>query len=360
MRILGSTAQLANSSGQSSRRNVNIILVLDRSGSMWGAPCAAMITASKHFANMFVNGRDRLGMVSFGSHVSRDYLPTTDFKNPASPINAAIDAITCVQATNTSDGYSEAYQQLVDINQPLALNIILLFTDGLPNVFSANFPVMTHPNNRASRSCPGGGTCETPKSRCRDDNGRDGNHPQWGTFNPRRGALAWSGGLWQSPVTRPTDPISLIDASLRVGCETATRSDTRAVASDYAYIPDEDVYGVGTSGYMDAFVERFPAGSPYAGKIRIDRGLNVVAAVGYNLCDNAARRARNHPTLQIITYSIGLGSVDHDLLRRMANDLTSPTYDNTKLNGLYVFAPTIAEIGDAYARIAAEVLRLAK
>jgi hypothetical protein len=63
----------------------------------------------------------------------------------------------------------------------------------------------------------------------------------------------------------------------------------------------------------------------------------------------------------MVTYSIGLGSsIDHNLLRRMANDLQSPIYDNTKINGLYVHAPTITDINTAYARIASEILRLAQ
>ena len=102
-----------------------------------------------------------------------------------------------------------------------------------------------------------------------------------------------------------------------------------------------------------------PAGHPYAGKLRIES--NNSTAISRSLCDNAARRARAHPTIPIVTYTIGLGAgVDGNLLRRMANDLASPTYDNTKLSGLYVPAPTLADISTAYARIAGEVLRLAQ
>jgi hypothetical protein len=80
-----------------------------------------------------------------------------------------------------------------------------------------------------------------------------------------------------------------------------------------------------------------------------------------NLSDNAAAAARNHPDLGIVTYAIGLGSgVDHNLLRRMSNDLASPIYDSTRVNGIYVHAPTTAQIGAAYARIASEILRLAQ
>ena len=363
MRILGSSATLASSSGQASRRNVNIMMVLDRSASMGGAPCRAMVSASKAFADMFVNGRDRLGMVSFGNTISRDYLPTTDFKNPASPISAAIGALEreCLQGTNISDGYSDAYQQLVGINQPLALNILLLFTDGYPNSFSARFPIKTLPDVRLSDRCPFVNNrwteCAVPKSTCRDDNGRDSTDPLWGTFEPRAGLYSFTGGPRTTLVARPSDRSQALPADRIVGCKTANPAGW--TGDDYAFIPDEDLYGVSTSGYLDRNTVRFPAGHPYAGRLRIEtQDSNALTRI---LCDNAARRARDHPTLQIVTYTIGLGNfVDHELLRRMANDLASPTYDNTRRNGLYVHAPTIAEIGVAYSRIASEVLRLAQ
>jgi hypothetical protein len=79
-----------------------------------------------------------------------------------------------------------------------------------------------------------------------------------------------------------------------------------------------------------------------------------------NLSDNVAAMARNNPTLPVVTYTIGLGTlVDHDILRRMANDPTSPSYDSSRVSGLYVYAPTVDQINAAYARIASEVLRLA-
>ena len=48
MRYLGSSATLASSTGRATRRDVNLILVLDRSGSMSGQPCTDMISASKN------------------------------------------------------------------------------------------------------------------------------------------------------------------------------------------------------------------------------------------------------------------------------------------------------------------------
>ena len=373
MRLLGNTAQLTSSEGRASRRDVNIILVLDRSGSMGGAPCTAMINSSKTFANMFINGRDRMGMISYGASVFRAYPPTTDFKNPSSSILSAIDLVTCTGWTNTPTAYWNAYQELVAINQPLALNMIVLFTDGVPTSVTARYPIRTVADVRygswQNNLCAGGpsGECTFPKSPCRDDNNRAPSDPQWGTFAPKMGVVSGGGlnvttgdtpGLVEPVATGPSSGEPLIAAAQRTDC--AMSGGSGRLREDAAYIPAQDVNGLNTSGYMDSGLLRFPATHPYAGQIRVDSPNNI-ARVSMNLSDNAAAAARNHPDLGIVTYAIGLGSgVDHNLLRRMSNDLASPIYDSTKVNGIYVHAPTTAQIGAAYARIASEILRLAQ
>ena len=70
------------------RRDVNMMLVLDRSGSMFRAlganPGPRAINDLKFAAELFVekfdNSRDRLGLVSYGTTSNLDYAPATNFK----------------------------------------------------------------------------------------------------------------------------------------------------------------------------------------------------------------------------------------------------------------------------------------
>lgn len=371
MRYIGTSATLASSTGRASRRDVNLILVLDRSGSMSGQPCADMISASKTFVNMFVNGRDKLGMISFGTNVYNAYPPTNDFKSASTPLTGAIDQIVCGGWTNTSQAYLKAYQLLATINQPLALNMIVFFTDGVPTAFTGAFPVKKLVDERRDYSGgPCGGvnvTCSVPKSTCRDDNGRSSTSRSWGTFAPKTGVIA-GGNLTSSGADTPglIDPVAtsftgepMIASSSRSGCQMSTNS-SRA-RYDLAYIPWTDANGYSTAGYQSG-LSTFATGHSYAGFLRLDLPANI-ARIAMNLADNAAAAARYNTALGVVTYTIGLGSnggVDGTLLQRMANDLDSPIYDSTKINGLYIYSPSSADLGDAFARIASEILRFAQ
>jgi hypothetical protein len=95
-----------------------------------------------------------------------------------------------------------------------------------------------------------------------------------------------------------------------------------------------------------------------------------------NAADNAAFRIRAAASpntggvtgltalSNVLILTIGLGNSTYpangDLLERIANDPRGSSYDSTKPAGLYVSAPTAADLGAAFAAVASEILRLAK
>lgn len=375
MRILGGSATVAGAYGKASRRGVNLMLVLDRSGSMNGTPCSSMISSAKTFSAMFANQRDRLGLVTFGSSIYLAYPPSKEFKTTGSLITTAIDAITCSGGTNTSDSYMMAYNQLVAINEPLALNLIVFFTDGYPTAFTATFPVKTVADTRygtTGYSCGTGSECSIPKSLCVDDTGKSSTTAGWGTFAGKLGAIAAATpssnstgntlGLMERFATNSNSGDTMQGASTLNGCAMITQSNTWIHARrDLAYVPDSDINGLSTSGYQS--VNLFSGGhASYPNKKRLDKPINI-QNIAMNLADNAAQTARNNATLNIITFTLGLdgnGGVDDTLLKRMANDNQSNIYDNTREAGEYVYAASAADLNAAFARIASEILRLAQ
>jgi hypothetical protein len=338
MRILGETAAVAGAVGKASRREPNLMLVLDRSGSKAGTPCSDMITAAKTFVNMFVNGRDRLGLVTFNSSYYLAYAPSTSFRSAGTLLTDSIDAIGCSGGTNTSDAYMSAYNQLVTINQPLALNLIVFFTDGYPTALSATFPVKTVSDQ-----------CSIPKSTCVDDNGRDSNSGSWGTFsgkawaivaaNSSTNATGYTLGLLARTETSSNGADVMASAAILNGC--ATASSRTYVRQALAYVPDTDLNGLSTAGYQSVSV--YPGTNPnYSGKKRINTPINN-QNMAMNLADNAATSARANSTLNVVTYTIGLGA-NGGLDDVLANDPLSNIYDSTKPDGLYVFAPNSSDL----------------
>jgi Flp pilus assembly protein TadG len=345
--------------GQASRRDVNVMLVLDRSGSLEQAgACDDVENASIAFVNMFANGRDRLGLISFGGSDRLDYAPTQNFKSsPSLPgLLSNLHPGGCVGATGSAQALWHAYEQLAAINEPGALNVIVFFTDGQPTAITADWPVRT---------------LGTTKSRCFDwPNNKNYTQTGWNPTTQRyRGYISNTLSNLRS-ATADTFPEDGVDATitnplgyLTQPPKTASndcryRTTPSEVTTDIAFIPDTDTYGNSIFGYKT--VTTASSGS-YPGKATFSSQNMINAAT--NATDNAAQRIRQgvlNPNIDVVIYCIGLGGVgeaEASLMLRLANDPQSPIFDATKPQGIYVYAPTAAQLNQAFMRIASEVLR---
>src|ERR1700730_14197645 len=167
LRVLGLNNATVAAAGATSRRDVNLILTLDRSSSMQSAGvCGIMANSAIAFVDKFTEGRDRLGLVTFMGAAHLDYAPTLNFKTQSPPMETTIGGMVCGGNTGTAHALNVAYQQIKAINEPGALNIIVLFTDGLPNGIVSNaFPVKTQIDTRYGVSNTSA-LIATPKSSC--------------------------------------------------------------------------------------------------------------------------------------------------------------------------------------------------
>src|SRR5690606_22203564 len=134
MRVLGFTDMTIQAEGRASRRDVNLIMVLDRSGSLQQTDsCEPMKAAARNFVRQFAPGRDRLGLVVFHTGVYRAFAPSMNFRSGSPNLESLISDIRCAGNTSLAQGLSVGYQDLRDLAEPGALNLIVLFTDGLAN-----------------------------------------------------------------------------------------------------------------------------------------------------------------------------------------------------------------------------------
>ncbi len=128
--------------GVAQKNRVEIMMVLDRSGSMSGTPISNLKTAARSFLDYYedTQDEDRIGLVSFATGVRVDYSLNNNFYDP---IRSAITALSATGATNIEDALSQAGAQFAD-QTPVApadrvQQFIVFFTDGRPTAFRSNF-----------------------------------------------------------------------------------------------------------------------------------------------------------------------------------------------------------------------------
>jgi Flp pilus assembly protein TadG len=388
MRLLGFNSTTVRAEGKASRRDINLVLVLDRSGSMATSnSCEPMKAAARQFVGQFANERDRLGLVTFGMTYLLAYPPAQNFKTSSPSLDTVLSNIQCSGGTGTAQALWKGYEQLQMVNEPGSLNLIVFFTDGLPNGITAQFPVKTRSDSRYGYGADGydstgtiysmlPSTCLDAEGDRYDRNAGAGSaqysapnwNPNW-TPAPKLGVLAGTGNATAS--TGGTFGITFMQASSlsqhnetpisdSAGCRFA--SNGWYVRRDIAYIPETDYFGNSTRGYVS--VPQFSSGT-YSGMIRPDRPV-AVGAASKNAADNAARRMRQDPNLAVVIYTIGLGDPssgappDEEFMKRAANDPSSPSFASGEPVGLYVFAPNNTELNQAFARVASEILRISQ
>jgi Flp pilus assembly protein TadG len=339
MRMFGWDNLTVGASAEASRRDVNIMMVLDRSGSMDRAagfnpgPTAMddMKVAAAEFVNQFDEGRDKLGFVSFGSAARVDYIPQSGFKAGANSLIGMLYADN--SGTNSSTGLWQGYQALAALTEPNVLNIMVFFTDGVSTHFNGTFRTNTDPPGTA---------CDN-----QDING------SIGTFSSP-GDDGVTGLVKMDPGPPPvlsdqTDYITSPDCAFPT-----------AIKSKITHLPVLDLYGTSIMG--PTTIPYWDAGKP------TNRGLNI-KPMTENLTVNAAIRVRTGALAGIgaTIYAIGLGGeapisypADHNLMRRVANDPTSPDFGShsSEPSGTYVYAPTSAQLRQAFQQVASEIFRL--
>ena len=250
------------STGTASRRGLVLMLVLDQSSSMGsgaGSPCEVMKAAAENFTTLF-SPFDQIGLIKFDITAHLVDTPSNNFTQ----VSDDIAAISCGSNTNTISALELAYQQIQNTNLPLALNTIVLFTDGSPNGVTANFPARAVVDNRWGYSLnppapPGqSGSTYGIANSCNDNvGGTDANgvHSNAICVNMpvvcTNAAATFQGTLAQwgdqnsfgAHTYGLAPPIDGATVTIPASCtHTSGLADT-TIRQFIAYIPDTDIYG---------------------------------------------------------------------------------------------------------------------
>ncbi|MEI9975368.1 MAG: vWA domain-containing protein [Ignavibacteriota bacterium] len=420
MRIMGFSNGTVTSRGTAARRDVVMVLVLDRSTSM--APpdgsINSLLPAATYFVSQFQPGRDQIGLVAFGGSAIIAYPPADWGKDPATAtlagpdihwadtpdsasapnIYTSIKAIKAGSNTGTAEALMFAYKELVAANKPGALNVIVLFTDGQPNGISAYFNPTPVTNSSVLSSSPctyrtdSGNTARSMigwigqgggfKSGTATKNG-SGINSLMQTNNTYRTTI----GAW---LANPNEP--LIGGTPATNCKFAT---TGNGTNDYLDIkfPLADRYGNSTSGPSSVGAAHYTALDYQKSFIWTDNDqgcLNTsngarttwnpatssvadacqVGLASWNAADMAAYQIHQHAgtTIKPVIYCLGYegsGGDDPEFMTRLANIPTNPStgaansvYDSTQPKGMYIQVVKQADIMPAFESIVAEILRI--
>ena len=328
MRILGRDIMTVNAAAQAIRRDLDMVLVIDCSGSLNSPPSPPgtfrqVKDAAKSFVARFNSGDggDRLGLVTFASgavvDVQIDRTAVRGF-NKAIVVNA-INALTVGGSTASSEAMRIALNEIESVPEDIrsSLRVIVFFSDGAPNDVPANFVT-------------------TSGQRTGDLYSETESGPA-----PRR--LYWN-----------------------------DRRDDQRGTYTINNLPATGLGGIPLAGY-NGLRTLFPASAPYS-----NTRCNVNKAAR-NMVENVANNARNK---DVYVYTLGLGARLNDLevnfcgygseeyganiLRRLANTdgrdggEAADTLDDDQPAGLYVYAADADQLETAFNQIASDILRLTK
>lgn len=353
MRWLNFSTTNVNASSTVIRRDVNVAMVVDRSGSLaTSGSCGAVKQAAVNFVSKFANGTDNIGLVTFASTTSLDFPIANDFQTASTNVPTLINNVTCQGSTSSAMALWYGYDQLVGLNEPAALNVILFFTDGKPTGVNVNMPISA------------GSSCTSPHP----------GPPKYinGLYNTYTNADQFFGLLQPTPNANTianADFYFTSDGGNSAGCAYASGWSSNVTnTSDFQGVPTHDVFG---SNLNNGFQPITLSGS------YIDLGNPTNADnMAQNAADDAATQIRSGATevgpltnagkslSNVIIYTVGLGNAPYPLsvplLERISNDPRSSIYNTGQPTGLFVLAPTTADINASFARIASEILRIAK
>ena len=340
MRLLGFSDFPISAMGQSIRRDLDIILVLDTSGSL-ATPSStfpALKAAAVNFVNKFNAGSngDRVGVVSFASGSVVDVPIVKDGTrgfNKTQVVNA-INALNVSGSTASAEGLRLA---LNDINgvPPInrsSLRMIVFFSDGAPNNVAATF-------------CDGTANTTSPYF-C--DVGR-----------------RVTGDLYSETSSPGTGKATRIFRNNQRDSQLGTYSNISSLPTT-----GFDVSDINLASYNN---QRTLTGSPTT-----NTRCNVNKAAR-NMTENVANMARNQG---VKIHSIALGSavntleinfcgylqdgpsseLGSSLMKRLSNTVDSGLniYNPAQPTGLYVWAENAVDLDNAFTSIASEILRLSR
>jgi Flp pilus assembly protein TadG len=356
MRLANLNQVTVGATGQATRRMVDLSLVLDVSSSI-GSKWPAVRDAARMFIDSFDAVHDRVSLLTFSNGATvLDPMPATRGFDKTK-LEADVPNVLPGGSTLMVEGLYRGWDQLrtVPAGTQSGLRIIVLFTDGASNGVPGAYD--------ASGVAKSLRSWDFPKNAV-DPDGQTWDSPHIdGLYDTQTGIASPSVTLtipWNDPTTLATVPYLPVATwhshHQSSGIPTSFPLQTNALTVNG--VPQQNVRGL---RHFNAGVGQYPAEV-----FNINNAArNVLEIIG-----NAAR-SDTGGDYQVRIYTIGMSyllrdllgtmpEMPEDILKRISNDITSPDFNSTQLEGKYFYAPTAADVAPAFQGIQNQILRLSK
>jgi Flp pilus assembly protein TadG len=364
MRLADFNEVTVTSSSQATRRMVDLSLVLDVSSSIGVVQWTAVRDAARSFVNSFDSAHDRVALLTYGDGAKViDQMPSSRGFNKTQ-VMSDVPSTLPGGSTAMVEGLYRGWDELrwVPTGSQSGLRVIVLFTDGASNSVPGAYDSTT--------VAKGLRTYDFPKN-AGDTNSQTWDYPhvsglydtQSGTATaPNAFDLSTTTILWNAHTVFPGLPtvaqtlpsMSFHSHHRSSGIPTAFPLQTNALKVDG--VPQDMTRGL-----------RDPTGGQYPSQVW---NINNAARNLIEIVANAARSdtGGDYP---IRVYTIGMGQLvrlnlgtrpetSESILKRIANDATSPDFNGAQLEGKYYYALTAADVAPAFEGIQNQIVRLSK
>ena len=344
-----------SSSGQATRRMVDLSLVLDVSSSI-GSKWPTVRDAARTFIDAFDAAHDRLSLLTFSNGAAvLDPMPSGRGFNKTQ-VESDVPQTLPGGSTLMDEGLYRGWDELRSVpnGSQSSLRIIVLFTDGASNGVPGNWD-----GTGVAKSLR---TYDFPKNAI-DPDGQTWNNPTIsGLYDTNTGvaspSVSVTPAIWSDKNTTVPGFTFMVPNTLQThhrsfGIPTQFPLQTGTLNVNGA--PQNTRRGL----YLD------PTSGQYKASVwNVNNAArNVLEIIG------DAARTDSGGDYPIRIYSIGMSylvrdllgtmpEMPEDILKRISNDRSSPDFNSAQLEGKYFYAPTAADVGPAFAQIQSLIVRL--
>ena len=353
------------------RKGINIVLVVDRSGSLQASgSCAPLIAAATNFVSQFTPYVDKIGLVTFASSTYVNFPISTTFLTADPNIADMLHHIQCAGSTSSAQALWAGYQQLIALNEPDATNAIVFFTDGDPTGVTFDMPIANSSGCRdfTPGSPDGAGGYSMPSA------GKGYIRGVYGTFFNRS---QWYGLLNPNGIVGPDALQSITHGDLNVapnseGCAYFAIAPVNGgvpqamlKTTDFLGVPTRDIYGnSANTSYQPVTLNKYGFIDIADDKNAQAAALNAADSAGANIRNGAVDPDSGRALKNVVIYSIGLLNAQFppasSFLLRVSNHPRSSSFDPSKRVGEFMSIYAGAELSSAFTGVARRMRRMAE